>query len=248
MRTDGDTVTSPSGIARGLIRNASRATLATRMRETDGEPYASLVLSACGHDASPILLISGLAEHTRNILADPRVSLLYDGTVEYPDPLTGPRVSVQGVATITDDPTLRARYLTRHPDAAAYAGFGDFAFYSVAVERAHLVAGFGRIDWIPAADLLFDTTPAAALAVREADVVTHMNEDHADAIDLYATRLLGRTGSGWRMTGIDPEGIDLTNDGETARLGFDTPVYDADAARQALVALVKAARQIATHN
>ena len=130
---------SSAETARNLIRASDRATLATRMRDTDGEPYASLVMTAAAHDASPILLISGLAEHTKNLLADARVSLLYDGTAGYAEPLTGPRVSVQGRATVTGDPGLRARYLARHPDAAMFAGFGAFDYYTITVKRPNHV-------------------------------------------------------------------------------------------------------------
>ena len=246
MPDDDDHIPPPGDTARSLIRRADRATLATRMRDTDGEPYASLVLTAAAHDGSPILLISGLAEHTKNIAADPRVSLLFDGTAGYDDPLTGPRVSVQGRAVATDSAALRDRYLARHPSAAVYAGFGDFAFYAIMVERAHLVAGFGRIDWISAEELLFDTIPASGLALREPDIVEHMNTDHADAIALYARVLLGCAGDSWRMTGIDPEGVDMACKENSARLPFDDPVLNADDARVALAGLAKRARQSAT--
>ena len=124
-----------------------------------------------------------------------------------------------------------------------YADFGDFAFWRVEVSRAHLVAGFGRIHWIDGRDLLLDMTGAEALAATERDIVAHMNDDHADAIQLYATRLLGRSGEGWRMTGLDPEGLDLRRAGEVARLPFDRRVTDAESARAELVRLAKRARE-----
>lgn len=230
--------------ARTLMRSRDRATLATALPgDAAGWPYASLVLVAVDHDLAPILLISRLAEHTRAILADGRVSLLFDGTAGLDQPLTGPRLTVLGTAVQDDSPRPRARFLARHPDAALYAGFGDFAIYRVAVARAHLVNGFGRIDWIDGAALLPDTAGVAALIEREADIVGHMNEDHTDAVDLYANRLLGRPGAGWRLTGIDADGCDLRRAGEVARLDFPEPVHDAEAARRALVALVKKARE-----
>ena len=149
------------------MRAADRATLATVMRGDQPDaagPYASLVLVALDHDASPLLLISTLADHTRNLAGDARVSLLFDGTAGLDEPLTGPRVSVQGTAQRTDDPRHRARFLARHPGAAMYAGFKDFAFYRVAVSRAHLVAGFGRIPWIAGTDLLLDVGGSTVLA------------------------------------------------------------------------------------
>jgi heme iron utilization protein len=228
------------------MRATDRATLATIARPDlpdAGAPYASLVLTALDHDASPVLLISALADHTRNIMANPHVSLLFDGTAGYDEPLAGPRVSVQGRAVWTDDARHRTRYLARHPGAAMYAGFGDFGFYRVEATRAHLVAGFGRIHWIDARDVVLDTGASAALAEHEAAIVEHMNTDHADAVQLYANRLLGRAGEGWRMTGIDPEGVDLRRAGAVARLPFAAPVHDPESARAELVRLVKHARQ-----
>jgi putative heme iron utilization protein len=199
-------------------------------------------MTACDQGGRPILLISGLAEHTRNLIADPRGSLLFDGTAGLDNPLTGARVTVLGRFTATQDPALRARYVARHPDAEMYLGFADFSLYEMEVERAHIVAGFGEIHWVPGDQLLFDTRPAAALADAESDIVAHMNADHGDALGLYATKLCGRAAGEWSMTGIDPEGADLRKGGETARLDFDDAVLDAESARAALVALVRRAR------
>ena len=157
---------------------------------------------------SPLLLLSDLAQHTRNLVADPLVSLLFEAPPGYPDPLAGPRLTLLGRAERCDDAHAAARFAARHPSSAVYAGFADFHLYRVVVERGHLVAGFGRISWIEGGDLRF-AADASALAAAEAEIVAHMNADHADAIALYAERLLGRAGDGWRMTGIDPEGLDL---------------------------------------
>lgn len=237
----------PAERARAVLRGSDRAGLATLMRSERpdaGAPYASLVLVALDLDGSPLLLLSTLADHTRNLLADPQVSLLFDGTAGLPEPLAGPRVSVQGRAIATTEPRHRARYLARHPGAAPYAGFADFAFYRVEVARAHLVAGFGAIHWIEGSELLLDAEGLGALAEAEAGIVAHMNDDHADAVALYAGRLLGRAGEGWVMTGIDPEGIDLRLEGEVARLPFAAPVHDAATARAELVRLVQEARRL----
>lgn len=233
---------SPAGIARRVMRQADRAALTTAQRDAGGWPYPSLVLTALDHDASPLLLISDLADHTANIKADPRAGLLFDGTGGLAEPLTGPRVSVLGRMEVTEDPRHRARFLARHESASFYAGFADFTVWRMVVERAHLVAGFGRIHWITAGDLLFRLSDTETLALREPDVVEHMNEDHADAVELYATVLLGQPGGGWKLTGVDPEGCDLRLGGRTARLDFDHPVADAEAARMELVRLVRKAR------
>ena len=230
--------------ARRLIRATDRATLATALAREEGAgwPYASLVLVACRPDGSPLLLLSDLADHSKNIAADPRVSLLFDGTAGFDDPLSGPRVTLLGRASETPDAADRARFLARHPGAALYAGFKDFRLYRVEATRGHLVAGFGRIHWLEASDILYDAGAAGPLAALEADIVTHMNRDHAAAIALYAERLLGLDGAGWMMTGIDPEGIDLRTGGRLARLNFARPIADAEAARAELVRLAREAR------
>src|SRR5271166_2118884 len=184
-------------LGRRLMRSRTRAALATSL---NGAPYASLVLFAVDLDASPLLLLSDLAQHSRNIAFDPRISLLFDGTASYRDPLTGPRLTVIGQATAIHDPRRLARFTAHHPASTLYSGFADFRLYRVAVERGHLVAGFGRIHWIEGRDLLFAEV-AGALAAAESGILRHMTADHPDAIRNYAQRLLGRSGSDWRMTG-----------------------------------------------
>ena len=237
------TTRDPAVFGRLLARGCTRAALATSF---NGAPYASLVLITVDLDASPLLLLSDLAQHSRNVAFDPRVSLLLDGTEGQPDPLTGPRLTLLGRALPTDDPRCLGRFVAHHPASAAYAGFRDFRLYRVTVERGHLVAGFGRIEWIKGADFLF-ALDASALAAAELEILRHMNEDHSDAIAHYARALLGRSGTGWRMTGIDPEGIDMQRDGETARLDFaaqvSSPVLTPEAARAALVQLSGAAHR-----
>lgn len=237
-----DPITAKAATARRLMRSLDRATLATSL---DGWPYASLVLVAAALDAAPLLLLSDLAEHSKNLKRDARVSLLYDGTAGLADPLTGARVTVLGEIAPATDPSLLRRYVARHPSAAAYAGFGDFHCYRLSVRRAHLVAGFGRIDWIAADALLPSPQETTELAEAEPGILAHMNADHAEALDLYARHLAGRTGGGWTMTGIDPDGVDLRREGETARLDFAAPVTDAAAARRELVRLAQAARDAA---
>lgn len=229
--------------ARRLLRASDRAALATLLPGPQGPaPYASLALIAVDHDLTPILLLSRLAVHTQAIASDPRISLLLDGTAGLDHALTGARVSLMGRAEISSEPRLRARYIARHPEAAMYAGFGDFSFYRVAIDRAHLVAGFGRIDWIEARELLLPAALHETLPEAEAEIVRHMNEDHADAVAMYARHLLHLEGDAWRLTGVDRAGIDLRQGGHVARLEFPHPVTDANQARQALIALVQAAR------
>ena len=231
---------SPAAAARRLLRGATTAALATAASAAGGWPYASLALLAVDHDASPILLISDLAEHSRNLAADNRLSVLVAGDAGLDDPLDRPRASLKGRAERSDDPRHRARFLARHPTAAVYADFRDFHVWRVAVESAHLVAGFGRIHTIAADEVLYDAPQA--LAAAEADILAHMNDDHADAVALYAHTLLGGRGKGARLIGIDPEGCDIRVGARVIRLDFDRTIADAEEARTILIELAVAAR------
>ena len=234
--------------ARRLIRSRGHAALGTSLA---GRPYVSLVAAACDGDASPLLLLSDLAQHTKNLTAEPAVSLLFEDVAGHADPLAGPRLTLLGRAERCNDSRAAARFAARHPPSASYAGFADFHLYRVSIERGHLVAGFGRIAWIEATELRFGVD-ASALAAAEPEIVDHMNRDHGEAVELYARRLLGRQETGWQMTGIDPEGVDLRCSMEagvkTARLDFPRdvggPVLSPAAARRALVELAQAARQM----
>jgi heme iron utilization protein len=229
----------PVRTARRLLLEARSGTLASVL--PGGAPYASLVNVATMPDASPVLLLSRLALHTANITADPRVSLLL-AEQHAGDPLQGARVSVAGTISVIEDSATRTRFLTRHPAAAGYAGFKDFAFWQVSMTGAHLVAGFGRISDIAAEDLRTDVADALPLLESEAGAVSHMNEDHADAIELYATRLLGAEPGPWRIAGIDPLGCDLILGDTVRRLNFPQRVTEPVALRKTLADLARQAR------
>jgi putative heme iron utilization protein len=236
--------TVPATLANGVIRGtltAALATLAPDDAAPGGRPYASLVLVASHPDGRPLLLLSTLAEHTRNLTRDSRVSLLFDGTVGREEPLTGPRVTLQGQLERTDDPQVRARFLARHEEAIQYADFGDFAFYRLEPTRAHLVAGFGIIHWIPWSDMQTDITGAGELLEGEASILAHMNEDHADALAAMAGAA-GAPPAAWHMTGCDPDGFDLRAGAQALRIRFRDRVTDLATVRAALVELARSAR------
>ncbi len=242
---EGHRDTPPPGVTiRHLVRTATTAALGTL--DATGAPYVSLVMLASAHDATPLLLLSDLADHTRNFKRDPRASLLVDATQGMASPLAGARATLMGGIEPDAQPLALARYFARHEDARGYAAFADFNLYRLAVERAHLVAGFGRIHWVEAADVLWPADQATPLATAEAEIVAHMNEDHRDAVTLYATRLLGQPEADWLLTGIDPEGADLQAGKRRCRLWFDKPAHDAESARVELVRLARRARQPGT--
>jgi len=234
-------VKETAGIARGLVRAALKGALAT-VHKGLGHPYASLVLTATDSDGSPLFLISKLAVHTQNLAADPRASLLIDATGTEADPMEGARLTLIGEVRPTESATARPRFLARHPSAAGYADFADFGFFALRPERAHYIGGFGKIIDLPADDLLISLKDAEGLVASEADIVSHMSADHADALELYATKLLGAGPGPWRMTGIDPEGCDLVLGSRGLRLTFETRITSAADARAELVRLVGVAR------
>lgn len=229
-----------------LMRSARTAQLATLFRQNAaladmpdkdfaGYPYASLVQVGSSMEGMPVLLLSGLAEHTCNLAEDQRASLLYENIGGLASPLTGMRITLVGeIAPATEQDATR--YLNRYPDARQYAGFKDFAFYRLIPRAAHLVAGFGKIDWIDAQAFLLQPEACTEIVAAEADIVTHMNSDHADAVARYASELLGQTAHGkWELCGCDPLGCDLRDEMTHIRLPFDTPAFTAMQVRKALV-------------
>src|SRR6185437_3444972 len=208
-------------LARSLLRRSRQGALATLMASS-GDPYCSLVNVASHPDGSPILLISRLAVHTRNILGDSRVSLMLDQRAGG-DPLEGSRIMLAGraeEAAATDLELLRRRYLNAHPSAEAFVDFGDFSFFRIRPSGTHLVAGFGRILDLSPAQFLTDISDAGALLEAEQSAVEHMNTDHREALGLYATCLLGAGAGDWLCSGLDPDGIDLQAGNKTLRLDF----------------------------
>jgi putative heme iron utilization protein len=233
----------PAKLARSLLRRSRQGALATLMAGS-GDPYCSLVNVASHADGSPILLISRLALHTRNILADARVSLMLDERAPG-DPLEGSRIMLAGRAENAsgdDAAILRRRYLSAHPSAGAFVDFKDFSFVRIRPAGAHLVAGFGRIVDLKPEQLLTDISDATALLEAEQGAIDHMNADHRDAMNVYATRLLGADAADWRCTGCDPDGIDMQAAATTLRLDFPERVTGPGELRKMLVKLVGEAR------
>lgn len=242
---------SPARLARTLVREAWKATLSTIARE-GGHPYGSLVAIACEPDGAPLLLLSGLAEHTKNLERDQRVSLLVDGTGRGRNALTGARITLVGTLGATQSETARRRYLARHPDAERFIDFGDFKLYALDIAWAHMVAGFGRIERLQRQDLIVRLAGAEGLVEAEPGILQHMNDDHADAIGLMAGHFgaLDASGenensgnpSGWRMLGCDPEGIDLVGGDAPLRLFFLQRVNTPGQIRTVLAGMVNEAR------
>lgn len=239
-----DEAFNPVFCTRELLRSLRFGALATL--QADGTPFTSLVNIASGIDGTPLTLISELAVHTKNIARDSRMSLLIAqpaGANGANDPAAHPRISLTGRAEITTDAHDRRRFLARHPLAAKYADFPDFAFYRLVPDHIHVVAGFGRIASVSPRDALSEPVAAAQIAGIEQSAIDHLNADHTDALALYATVLAQAPPGAWQATGIDAEGIDLFNGSIAARAWYPQPLTEGGQLRTALAALAAAARE-----
>lgn len=228
------------GLSRSLLRSVRSGALATL--DPDGTPFASLVTIATDSDGTPLMLLSRLSAHTHNLLADPRCSLLFSQGGKG-DPLAHPRLTVVGSAVQTAEARCRERFLARHPKAKLYADFPDFGFFALDPSAGHLNGGFAKAATLTRADLLLDLTGAEGLVAGERGAVEHMNADHADALALYAAGAGGDAALPWRLSGLDPEGLDLMTGERTARAVYPNPVSDMGALRKILVTMAAGARR-----
>jgi putative heme iron utilization protein len=231
--------------ARTLVARISTGTLCTIALEPQGYPYGSFVTVAFDR-GDPIFLISGLAEHTKNLERDPRASLLVaeGGSA---DPLANGRVTMLGPCTRVDGDggSARAAFFAAHPNSAYYADFRDFAFWKLHVEHVRYIGGYGRMSWIGKAD--WQAAEADPLGPSAAGIIAHMNGDHTDVMVLYCKAFSrGTDVTAASMTGVDRYGFDMsamTAQGpRPIRLAFAAPVSTPEEARAALISMAKDAR------
>lgn len=237
----------PKSVAKRLLRATRAGSLATIDRNT-GHPFASLVNVATDADGAPLILVSRLSTHTANLEKDGRASVLLASTGKG-DPLAHPRLTLLGSfrqlsRDDPEEPRVRRRFLAKHPKSELYAGFADFSFWRLDVISAHLNGGFARAADLKAADVMTDVSDADDLIDAEDGAIAHMNEDHAEAVRLYATKLLGAEDGKWRLTGLDPEGLDLALGDLTLRLPFAERITSAQALRKMVVDLAAKARAL----
>ena len=235
----------PKSIAKTLLRATRAGSLATIDRNT-GYPFASLVNVATAVDGAPLILVSRLSTHTANLEKDGRAAVLLASSGKG-DPLAHPRLTLTG--TFCQLPRggrewerAHRRFLARHPKSELYAGFADFSFWRLNAVSAHLNAGFARAADLKGSEVMTEIGDAESLIEAETGAIAHMNQDHAEAVRLYATRLLRAEDGKWRLTGLDPEGLDLALDDRTLRLSFPQRIADAQALRVMLVDLAAKAR------
>ncbi len=224
--------------ARQFVRGQHSGVLSTLSQRLGGYPFGSVAPFILDHAGRPVILISDIAEHTKNIVADPRVSLIVQPYS--PDMQVNGRVTIVGEARRVDaKESIGPRYLRFHPQAETYFAMHDFQFYRIEPLRIRYIGGFGRIHWVEPAAYLCPDSP---LAEQEDAIVAHMNADHGDNLRAYCSHVHAVETSAATLLGIDPDGFDVRADSGELRFSFAQPVNDAQAARQALVALAQAAR------
>ncbi|WP_415715979.1 HugZ family protein [Roseibium sp.] len=232
-------------LAKGLVRSARFGALAA-IDAASGHPLASRVATATDMDGTPVILTSTLSGHTAAVLKDPNCSLLV-GEPGKGDPLAHPRVSLfcQASRIERNDPSnerIRRRYLARHPKAELYVDFGDFAFFRLELVGASLNGGFGKAFELNREDLVTGIDDIKRWADAEAGAVDHMNEDHGEAVKLYAEVLCSGDRANWRLACLDPEGLDLVAGDRVERLWFPQVLESSVQIREILVNLAKDAR------
>lgn len=223
--------------ARRFLRAHHIGVLATHSKSVAGYPFGSVVPFACDARARPVVLISGLAEHTRSIAQDARASLVvHDMTVA---DTAGPRLTIVADAVRCEDDAAAERYLRAFPDAKQLLALADFGFWRLEPREALFVRGFGRIEWLQAGTM---APPASEIAALEADALAHMNADHADAIAAYCAAGGIADPAGAHMVGIDVDGFDVRAGQTLLRFSFDAPVTTGADLRRTLADLARRAR------
>ncbi len=224
--------------ARCWLRAHRYGLLSTHSRAVEGYPFGSVVPYALDHEACPVLLISRLAEHTKNLMGDARVSLLIHEAGD--DVQAQARATLIGHAQrIAHPEIIEPRYERFFPATRGYRTQLDFEFWRIVPVTLRAIAGFAKVHWVSREAY---APPANSLAEDEASILDHVNTDHAHTLRDYCRLQKAPEVKAAEMTGIDCDGFDLNADGKTLRFNFDTPVTSAEAARAALIALAQKAR------
>jgi heme oxygenase (biliverdin-IX-beta and delta-forming) len=234
--------------ARTLVHLARAGTLATLSRRHPGHPFGSVMPYAPDARGAPLLLISSMAMHTQNLEADQRTSLLVTQPGWTEEPLAGGRVTLMGRAARVPDgerPAAREAYLARHPNAAFWVDFEDFAFWRLEVADVYFVGGFAAMDWVTGAGYAA-ARPDPLVDVAEG-IVEHMNRDHADALLVLARAHADADAEEATMLSVDRLGFRVrVRRGERlhgARLAFPREVVTPEQCRAVLIEMIRAARR-----
>lgn len=228
--------------ARALLLEACQGVLSTHSQDMPGYPFGSVAPYCLDGEGRPLFLISELAQHTKNLRANPRCSFIVIARGE--DIQANARLTLVGDCDALQDEAeieaAAARYYRYFPDSRDFHRIHDFRFFRLAPQRCRFIGGFGRIHWLPPETVLLPNPFAGA---READIVGHMNEDHGEALAHYCRQAgLHAGATAPLMAGIDGEGMHLRVDGRVVRIAFAAPVATPLQARETLVAMARAGR------
>lgn len=239
--------------AKQFLRSTRSGVLSSFSVKFTSYPFGSVMPFVLDHNCQPIMLISTIAEHTKNIIANPKISLLVfqsNHLKSAEDLHANGRLTLIGEAVQIDkaDADLMARYCRYLPESTGYLAMHDFQFYRINIHQARYIAGFGKMGWL-AGDELVDlkiTEKMATIAQLETSMIEHMNADHADSLLAYCQHFQGVIPSHVNLIGVDCDGFDveavIENDIKILRFTFDSPIFDANSARMAFIALSKVAR------
>ena len=250
---------------RQLIRSSSRAYLATELNKENKKkmisdnkiylPYVTFVMVAFDYDCSPLLLLSDLSEHTKNLKNNNIISLLFceeqrneeifpkfnttdrSENENYEDPMSRPRVTVVGQIEKVDLTHQKKRFLSRHPASKLYANFKDMGIYQVNFSGGHITGGFAKVKWFEKSELYFKNY--TGFKEDEFEIMDHMNNQHQKTINLITKYLIPEINddNNWKITGIDPEGFDLRFTDQLKRYTFKKPINDSNQLRKVFIKL-----------
>lgn len=225
--------------ARKMLRAHRYGVLSTLSKKLSGYPFGSITPYLVDHNGSPIIFISTLAEHTKNIQQNGRVSLISHNQADAQIQTQG-RVTLIGDAQLASDrEQIEKRYMRYFPEAEAYVKMHDFSFYRINGIAIRYIAGFGGIHWVDMAQYAQQPYP---LIEQEEDVIAHMNADHQETMRHYCRHYHQHETLNVTMLGIDCDGFDVRTDDRILRFGFTQPVTDAQQARMALVEMAKVSK------
>ena len=244
--------------ARQFLRSTRSGVLSSFSAKFSGYPFGSVMPFVLDHNCQPIVLISSIAEHTKNIITNPKVSLLVfqsNNLKSAEDLHANGRLTLIGEAVQIDkdDADLIARYCRYFPESIGYLAMHDFQFYRINIHQARYIAGFGKMGWLVGKELageeivdLKSIEKTATIAQLETSMIEHMNADHADSLLAYCQHFHSVKPSRVSIIGVDSDGFDIeaiiNDDTKVLRFTFESPIFDANSARMAFVELSKAAR------
>jgi len=242
--TNPPALSSEVAAARALLERERHGTLCTAHVAYGGWPFGSIVPYAVTATGDPVVLLASIAEHTRNVAADPRVTLFVSDSASLAKPQSGARAALMARAEVATGPAsedARSVYLERFPEARGHFDTHGFSFFVLRVEHVRWIAGFGAMGWIERGP--WTGTPDDPLAAHARVICEHMNHDHPDSLVVLARRYGGVEAKAATMVGLDAKGLDLDVAGRRVRIDFPREVATPEEVRQVVTGMLGHARR-----